>query len=101
MLDGAVGGNTGVMVIRDGTMRGGDIYFYFVGSYSCSGDKWKGQVTSEEHALAPATRLFARKVVSMGFSGTYTDDGAEIHLAALVGRRSIRMKVTFRLLVED
>jgi hypothetical protein len=41
MLDGAVGGNTGVMVIRDGTMRGGDIYFYFVGSYSCSGDKWK------------------------------------------------------------
>jgi hypothetical protein len=101
MLDGAVGGNTGVMVICNGTMRGGDVYFYFVGSYTCSDGKWKGEVISKEHTPAPATRLFARKVVSMGFSGTYTDEGAELHLAALAGKRSIRMKVTFRLLVAD
>ena len=77
MLDGLVGGNTGVMVMRDGTMRGGDVYFYFVGSYSCSGGKWKGEVVSKEHTPAPTTRLFARNVVSMGFSGTYTDKDAE------------------------
>jgi len=101
MLDGAVGGNTGVMVMRDGAMHGGDSFFYFLGSYSCSRGKWKGEVISEEHTPAPATRLFAGKVVSMGFSGTYTDEGAELHLAALVGKRSIRMTVTFWLLVAD
>jgi hypothetical protein len=37
----------------------------------------------------------------MGFSGTYTDEGAEIYLAALVGKRSIQMKVRFWLLVAD
>ena len=101
VLDGIEGNSIGVSVVQDGTMRGGDAYFYFVGSYTCSGDKWKGEVISKEHAPAPATRQFARKVVSMGFSGTHTDESAELHLAALVGKQSIRMKVTFRLLVAD
>jgi hypothetical protein len=28
MLDGIEGGNQGVMVLRDGAMRGGDSFFY-------------------------------------------------------------------------
>ena len=92
MLDGAVGGNAGAMVMRDGAMLGGDVYFYFVGSYTCSDGKWRGEVTSEEHTPAPVTRLFARKVVSMGFTGTYNDNSAELQVAALAGKRSIRMK---------
>jgi hypothetical protein len=47
------------------------------------------------------TRLFARKVVTMGFAGTYTNDGAEFEATALAGKRSVRLKVIFRLLVAD
>ena len=47
--DGIEGGDNGVVVLRDGTIRGGNSFFYFFGSYSCSGVKWKGEVTSQEH----------------------------------------------------
>jgi hypothetical protein len=43
----------------------------------------------------------ARKVVTMGFSGTYSDVGAGFEAAALVGKRSLRMKTVFRLLIAD
>jgi len=99
--DGLEGGDTGVVVLRDGAIRGGDSFFYFVGSYSCSGGKWKGEVTSQEHTPALATRLFARKVATIGFSGTYSDDGAESENTALLGKQSIRFKTILRFLVAD
>ncbi len=34
MLDGVEGGNQGVMVLRDGTMRGGNSFFYAYGTYT-------------------------------------------------------------------
>jgi hypothetical protein len=37
----------------------------------------------------------------MGFTGTYTDDGAEFEATALVGKPSVRLKVIFRLLIAD
>jgi len=49
MLDGVVGGGTGVVMMRDGTLRGGDSFYYYVGSYSCSSGRWKGEVTNQEH----------------------------------------------------
>jgi hypothetical protein len=101
VLDGVEGVVTGVSVLHNGTMRGGGAIFYHVGSYRCSGGKWKGQLTTQEHTLAPIKALFARKVVTIGFTGTYTDDGAEFEAAALVGKRSVRLKVTFRLLMAD
>jgi hypothetical protein len=79
---------------------GGSIY-YHVGSYTCSGGKWKGELTTREHEPGLITTLFARKVVTMGFTGTYTDDGAEFEATALVGKRSVRLKVIFRLLIAD
>ena len=101
LLDGVEGGATGVSVLRDGTMRGGGPIFYHVGSYVCSGGKWKGELTIREHTPAEITRAFARRVVNMGFSGTYTDDDAEFDATALVGKRSIQLKVIFRLLTPD
>ena len=50
MLDGIEGGNQGVMVLRDGTMRGGDSFFYACGSYTAANGKWKGEVTNQEHS---------------------------------------------------
>jgi hypothetical protein len=79
-------------------MRGGGPFFYHVGSYVCSGGKWKGEVTVREHTPAEITRTFAGKAVSMGFSGTYTDDAAEFDATALAGKQSVQMKVILRLL---
>jgi hypothetical protein len=44
-LDGVVGGDSGVMVLRDGTIRGGTSFFYSIGTYSCSDGRWKGEMT--------------------------------------------------------
>jgi hypothetical protein len=99
--DGVEGGDNGVVVLRDGTIRGGDSYFYFIGSYTCSGSKWKGEVTSQEHTQALATRPFARKVATIGFTGIYTDTGAESDNTALLGKQSVRFKTSLRLLIAD
>jgi hypothetical protein len=100
-LDGVEGGDSGIAVLCDGTIRGGTSFFYVIGSYSCSDGKWKGEMTSKEHTRAPVTRPFAGRVVSIGFNGTYTDKGAEVDCTALVGKRSIRYDAIFQLLVAD
>ena len=100
-LDGFEGGEIGVVVLRDGTSRGGSSFFYAFGTYSCSDGNWKGEVTMQEHTPAPAWRPMAGRVVSLGFSGTYTDESAVIGLTALVGDRSIRYDGFFRLLMAD
>jgi len=100
--DGVDGGADGIMILRDGTMLGGTDCFYFIGTYSCSGGKWKGEFTNQEHTPAPVTRPMARKgTVSIGFSGTYTDKDAQFELTALVGKRSLQYHATMRLLVAD
>ncbi len=101
MLDGADVVNNHVMVLRDGTMRGGGAFFYTFGSYTCSGGKWKGEATTQEHTPTFAARTWAGKVVSIGFTGTYTNDGAELDAAALVSSRSTRIKSILRLLIAD
>jgi hypothetical protein len=101
MLDGVDAYNRHVMVLRDGTIRGGGPFFYTVGSFTCFEDKWKGEMTSQEHTPIVGTHPWARKVVNIGFSGTYSDDGAEIEATALVGKRSFRFKSIYRLLFAD
>jgi hypothetical protein len=39
MLDGIDAGNTGVMLLRDGLIRGGDGFFGYLGAYSSAGGK--------------------------------------------------------------
>lgn len=101
MLDGVPGRNGGVMVLRDGTIRGGDSHFYYTGSYSFAGGKWKGELISNEHSPAGSGwPLFGGREVGIGFAGTYTDEGAEAIATALAGKRSIRFRATLRMLVE-
>lgn len=101
-LDGVSGGNQGVMVLRDGQMRGGDSFFYAYGSYTAAAGKWKGEVTNEEHSPTYGERpVWERKVVTIGFTGTYTDETAEGHGMALAGKQSIRFRSKLRLLVAD
>ena len=101
LLDGVDGGQTGVSVLRNGKMLGGGSVLYHFGSYHCSGGKWKGEVTSQEHTPTYNVRPFAGHIASMGFAGTYTDEGAEFEATALVGKRSLRLKTIFRLLIAD
>src|SRR6476619_2210875 len=100
-LDGVEAYNRHVMVLRDGTMRGGGGFYYTVGSYTCSGGKWKGEMTSQEHSPIAGTYPWARKVMSIGFTGTYSDDGAEFEATALAGKQSFRFKSIYRLLFAD
>ena len=68
-LDGVEGGDTGVLVLRDGTIRGGTSFFYFVGTYSCLDGRWKGEMTVAEHSLAPLIpilRLTDRRLPNRG-----------------------------------
>jgi len=101
LLDGLNGGATGISVLRDGMMLGGGSALYHVGSYHCHDGKWKGEVTSREHTPTIEVRPFAGHIASMGFAGTYTDEGAEFEATALVGKRSIRLRTVFRLLLAD
>ena len=88
-------------MLRDGVMYGGDSFFYYIGTYSSSNGRWKGEMTSQEHTEAPTTRPMAGRVVNVGFSGTYTDNGAEAGATALIGKRSVRYDAILRLLVAD
>src|SRR5260221_14374472 len=102
LLDGVQGGYQGVMVVPGGTLRGGDSFFYAYGTYTRANGKWKGEVTNQEHSPAFGARpVWERKTGTIGFTGPYTDDGAESDGIALAGKQSIRFKSKLRLLVPD
>jgi hypothetical protein len=47
-----------------GTMRGGNSFFYYVGSYSCFAEgRWKGEATFQEHSPAPPTMTAPNAIV--------------------------------------
>ena len=101
MLDGIDGGNTGVMVLHDGRIRGGDAYFDYIGSYTSANGRWKGELINHEHTPSQGERpVFGGYEVGIGFSGTYTDDGALGEATALAGKRSIRFSAVLKKLAE-
>jgi hypothetical protein len=101
MLDGIDGGNTGVMMLHDGRIRGGDALFDYIGAYSSANGRWKGEIVNREHTPSQGERpVFGGHEVGIGFSGTYDHEGAEGEATALAGKRSIRFKAVLRKLVE-
>jgi len=101
-LDGVVGGSDGVMMLRDGTIRGGDSYYFFHGTYTCADGKVKGEITNQEHTASNGARpIWEKRVVTIGFTGTYTDETVESVGTSLVGKQSIRFKAEMRLLIPD
>jgi len=102
MLDGIDAGNTGIMVLHDGSIRGGDAFFDYVGAYSSAEGRWKGEMINHEHTPSRGERpVFGGHDVGIGFSGTYTDEDAEGEATALAGKRSIRFKAVLRKLVAE
>jgi T3SS negative regulator,GrlR len=101
MLDGIDGGNTGVIVLHDGRIRGGDAFFDYIGSYTSANGRWKGELVNHEHTPSQGERpVFGGYEVGIGFSGTYTDEDAVAEATALVGKRSIRFSAVLKKLAE-
>ena len=99
MLDGVAGGHTGVMLLHDGRILGGDAFFYYLGAYSSANGRWKGQFVNQEHTPAKDEHpLFGGYEVGIGFSGSCDASGAEVEATALAGKRSIRFAATLKLI---
>ncbi len=104
MLDGVKGRDSGVMVLRDGKLLGGGPYFWSVGSYTARDGTWKGELTTNQHT--PLADPFLRPLaggqeVTSGFSGTFTDDEAEVFGTTLVGAKSLSFHATLKRLTDD
>ena len=82
---------TGVAVLQDGRIMGGDSFFYYTGSYSYQRGKLRGEMIVHQHTDAPPglNLVFQRREVTCGFTGTYSDGFADIDGTALVGSYSI------------
>ena len=99
MLDGLAGGHTGVMLLHDGRILGGDAFFYYLGAYSSANGRWKGEFVNQEHTPAKSEHpLFGGYEVGIGFSGRCDAGGAEMEATALAGKRSIRLAATLKLI---
>lgn len=94
--DAAADHVSGVLVLRDGQVHGGDAFVYYTGNYEFSAGRWQGNMTSQEHT--PTGRPMVARVQHIDFTGTYNDAGAKVDAMALVGQESVRYDATLRLL---
>ncbi len=62
MLDGIAGGHTGVMLLLDGRILGGDAFFYYLGAYSSANGRWKGEFVNQEHTPAKSEHPVVRRL---------------------------------------
>ena len=99
MLDGVEGGLTGVMLLNDGRILGGDASFYYIGTYTSENGRWKGQILNQEHTPAGGENpVFGGHEVGIGFAGTCDEQGALLDATALAGKRSLRMTAVLKLM---
>ena len=99
ILDGVDGGLTGVMLLHNGRILGGDAFFYYLGTYTSAHGRWKGQILNQEHTPAKGEHpIFGGHEVGIGFSGTCDDQGAELEATALAGKRSLRLTAVLKLM---
>ena len=99
LLDGVDGGLTGVMLLNDGRILGGDASFYYLGAYTSENGRWKGQILNQEHTPAKGENpVFGGHEVGIGFSGTCDEEGALLDATALAGKRSFRMTAVLKLM---
>jgi hypothetical protein len=98
-LDGLDAALSGVMLLMDGRILGGDAFFYYLGSYTSADGRWKGEIVHQEHTPAKGENpVFGGYQVGIGFSGTCNEQGAELEAIALAGKRSIRLAAVLKLM---
>ncbi len=100
--DGRDGKGSGVLVLHDGEMLGGDAFLFYVGRYEARGSMIYGEVVINQHTPSPeSTPLFGGREVGIGFTGPFTDSFAELDGTALVGRESVIFRGTMKRLFES
>ncbi|KJC56628.1 hypothetical protein UP10_33675 [Bradyrhizobium sp. LTSPM299] len=98
MGDGSGAHASGVIILLDGRVFGGDSHFYYSGSYTFRNGKWRGELTTSQHTDAVGvTFLFGGREVTCGFTGTYGDGSATVDGTALVGKKSVPFRATLNL----
>ena len=98
MRDGKRGHATGVIVLCDGRILGGDTYFFYTGSYSFKNGKWRGELITHQHTEAVGVNLaVGGREVTRGFTGLYSDEAAEVEGTALVGKTSVFFSAVLKL----
>lgn len=99
VLDGVDGGLTGVMLLNNGRILGGDAFFYYLGTYTSEQGRWKGQILNQEHTSAIGEdAIFGGHEVGIGFAGTCDAEGAVLEATALAGKRSLRLTAALKLM---
>jgi T3SS negative regulator,GrlR len=104
MGDGVKGRASGIIILRDGVIRGGDPYFWTIGSYTLKDGKCRGEMITNQHTPyreSTARPVFAGREVTTGFSGTYEDGKAAIFGTSLVGSRSVSFRATLHRLADN
>src|SRR5262245_27546908 len=95
-VEPATGGraeNGGVLILRDGRILGGDAFFYYVGNYSASAGRWKGEFAIKVHTRSHLAKpVFGGNDVTVTFSGTYDDAGARVQATAGEGGYRVTMQ---------
>ena len=56
VLDDLGAGLTGVMLLNDGRILGGDAYFYYLGTYTSAGGRWKARLSTRS-TLRPKVQI--------------------------------------------
>ena len=98
MTEGGRGHASGVIVLLDGKIAGGDSHFYYTGSYSAKDGKWRGELTTNQHTKPVGVLpLFGGREVTCGFMGTYSADAAAVNGTALVGKTSVLIEAKLTL----
>jgi hypothetical protein len=99
MLDGVEGGLTGVMLLNNGRILGGDASFYYLGTYTSENGRWKGQILNQEHTPSVGDNpILGGHEVGIGFSGSCDEQGALMEATALAGKRSLRLTAVLKLM---
>ena len=99
----ASGADSGVTILRDGQLISGGPYFWSIGTYTAQNGTWKGQFFTSQHTPFedPTVQpVFRDPEVASGFSGTYTDEGAEVFGTTLAGSRSLSFHATLKRLAD-
>ena len=98
MRDGGHGHASGIIILIDGKIAGGDSHFYYTGSYTADRGKWRGELITTQHTKSAGTLpLFGGREVTCGFTGVYSADAAEVNGTALVGKTSVTFHARLQL----
>src|SRR5262249_53485697 len=93
------GGLTGVMLLSNGRILGGDAFFYYLGTYTSEKGRWKGQILNQEHTPAKGENpVFGGHEVGIGFFRPSDEEGALKDASALAGKRSLRLTAVLKLM---